>query len=69
MIALVLLAGLTVALLEGPGLIRQGYWRELVVFLALTALSLALGILLALGVELPKVSSAITAVFKALLGQ
>lgn len=59
MIIIVLGIFTAVAALHVPGLIRKQYWRELAVFGSLWSIGFLVGLLLALGVELPYVSTMI----------
>lgn len=66
MILLLILAFAGVVLFEVPGLIRRGYWRELVAFSVFLCLGFVLGLLLMLGIELPNVTTAISDFIKGL---
>jgi len=59
MSALLLLGFGIVALIQIPGLVRKQWWRELTAFLVLWAAGLILSILLAVGVQLPQVTTII----------
>lgn len=66
MILLLILGLAGVILFEVPGLIKKRYWRELVAFSVFLCLSLILSLLMALGIELPNVTTAISNFVEAL---
>lgn len=68
MIILVVGVFALIAGLQVPGLVRKGYWRELVVFSILLGMGFVLSVLLAMGVELPYISSGITRIVKSIFG-
>jgi hypothetical protein len=53
-----------IALLDVPRLIKKKYWKELCVYGVLLMTGLGLSLLLAMGVEIPPVSTAITNLVK-----
>lgn len=64
---LVIVFGL-ITIIEIPGMLQRGYWREMFVFSLLLSFGFILSLLLALGVELPNVSTVIHNFMQALLG-
>lgn len=59
MIALLLMGFAVVALWGIPGLVRNRWWKELVVFLVLWSAGIILGILTTIGITLPPLSTLI----------
>lgn len=53
---------------EVPGLVQKKYWRELMVFALLMTVGFTLGLLMVLGVEMPKIGEGITKVVEAHFG-
>ena len=68
MVILVVIGFVVIALMEIPGLVQQKYWRELVVYCALLVPGFVMSVLLALGVNIPPVSTAIFEMVKKLFG-
>lgn len=58
-----------IACIEVPQMVRQKYWRELVVFSVLLGCGYIVSLLLALGVQLPTIAEVITNAVFAILGK
>ncbi len=56
-----------VVLFEVPGLIRQEYWRELIVFSLFLSLGFTLYLLRIMGVEFPSITKVLIELIKPLL--
>jgi regulator of protease activity HflC (stomatin/prohibitin superfamily) len=66
MTILLILVFSIIVIFEAPALIRQGYWRELVVFGSFLSLGFILSLLLTLGVKLPQFGIIITQLVEAI---
>lgn len=56
-----------IILFEVPGLVRQGYWRELIVFSLFLLLGFTLYLLRIIGVEFPSITAILIKWIKPLL--
>lgn len=57
----------TICLIEIPDLLNKKYVRELVIFLAFLLPAFILSLLIAVGIQLPRIIPAITSVFEPLI--
>jgi len=62
-IAGILFIGFTVSFFEGRRLVKQKYWKDLVVFSILMSAGITLNILLNLNVEIPNPTATILKIF------
>jgi hypothetical protein len=57
---------LFIALFQVPGLIRAKYWKELIAFSILLFIGFGLSLFMALGFDLPNISTLIGQLFKSI---
>ena len=67
MILLLIAVFAGIALIEIPGLVRNGHWRELAAFSFFYLLAFAVGLLQTIGVEMPRVVRSIQYVMRDIL--
>lgn len=53
MIFLIIIVFIGIMLYEVPGLVKKGYWRELIVFSIFTAVAFAMSLFYVIGLPLP----------------